>query len=56
MVTTPKKTKAKRDAYLKRKLRSNTKIKAQNYDIRIVIQKSNKSISAQAIEASGAIL
>lgn len=56
MATTTKRTKAKRNIYLKRKARSNARIKAQVFDVRIIVQKSNKYISAQAVSASGEII
>ena len=56
MATTTKRTKAKRSLYLKRKARSNAKIKAQVFDVRIIVQKSNKYVSAQAITATGEVV
>ncbi len=42
--------------YFRRKHRTNTQVKAGNPEARIIINKSNKYITAQVVDASGKVL
>ena len=50
------KLKEKQAKYIRRKTRSNKKVKANTDEVRVVVQKSNKFVSAQAIDKTGAVL
>lgn len=52
------KLKEKAKKKLRRKIRTNTKAKAQaqRHDIRIIVQRSNKFVSAQAIDLDGNVV
>lgn len=50
------KLKAKAAKHLRRKTRTNTKAKLQRADVRIIVQRSNRFISAQAIDLDGKVI
>ncbi|NOZ43836.1 MAG: hypothetical protein GXP45_01510 [bacterium] len=50
------KLKEKKTKYLRRKNRTNTIIKAKNPELRVIVQKSNRFITAQAIDPNGNVL
>jgi ribosomal protein L18 len=50
------KFKEKLRKYLRRKVRVNSKIKAQQPNARLIVNKSNLYISAQLIDATGKVL
>jgi len=50
------KLKEKNTRYIRRKIRSNKKVKENTDEVRVIVQKSNKFISAQAIDKTWAVL
>jgi len=50
------KLKAKRQKYLRRKVKTNTKLKAHSDEVRVIVNRSNKYIQAQAIGVDGKVV